>query len=138
MQTCSKLALQMALPYCRYVYNHATCGRCGTRISTWDMQARTVYACETCQPLHLEPGTELAPGRASALKASTPTKQFKSHCAPEAAAQAVPAQMTVKELKSVLEGMQLNAKGSKAVLLGRLQEAQAAAGKRLQYGTADG
>lgn len=92
------------------------------------MQARTVYACETCQPLHLEPGTELAPGRASALKASTPTKQFKSHCAPEAAAQAMPAQMTVKELKATLEGLQLDSKGSKAVLIGRLQEAQAAAG----------
>ena len=92
------------------------------------MQARKVYACETCQPLHLEPGTELAPGRASALKASTPTKQFKSHCAPEAAAQAMPAQMTVKELKAALEGLQLHSKGSKAMLIGRLQEAQAAAG----------
>lgn len=78
--------------------------------------------------MHLEPGTELAPGRASALKASTPTKQFKSHCAPEAAAQAMPAQMTVKELKAALEGLQLDSKGSKAVLMGRLQEAQAAAG----------
>lgn len=62
------------------------------------------------------------------MKASTPTKQFKSHCAPEAAAQAAPAQMTVKELKSALEGMQLEVKGSKAVLLARLQDAQAAAG----------
>ncbi|DBA87633.1 TPA: hypothetical protein ACH3X1_004646 [Trebouxia sp. C0004] len=111
----------------RYVYNHAKCGRCGSKISTWDMQARKVYACTTCQALHLEPGTELAPGRASALKASTPTKQFKSHCAPEAAAQVMPAQMTVKELKAALEGLQLESKGSKAVLMGRLQEAQAAA-----------
>lgn len=35
------------------------------------MQARTVYACETCQPLHLDPGTALAPGRVSALQVST-------------------------------------------------------------------
>lgn len=56
---------------CRYVYNHSTCGRCGSKISTWDMQARTVYACETCQPLHLDPGTALAPGRVSALQVST-------------------------------------------------------------------
>lgn len=61
-------------------------------------------------------------------QASTPTKQFKSHCAPEAAAQAAPAQMTVKELKAALEAIQLNAKGTKASLVARLQEAQAAAG----------
>ena len=92
------------------------------------MLARKVYACEVCQPLHLEPGTELAPGRASALKASTPTKQFKSHCAPEAAAHVVPVQMTVKELKAVLEGMGLDAKGTKAALIDKLQAAQARAG----------
>ncbi len=40
----------------------------------------------------------------------------------------MPAQMTVKELKAALEGLQLDSKGSKAVLIGRLQEAQAAAG----------
>lgn len=41
------------------------------------MQTRTVYACETCQPLHLEPGTALAPGRASALQVS---KQLIGFC----------------------------------------------------------
>lgn len=61
-------------------------------------------------------------------QASTSTKQFKSHCAPEALTQAVPAQMTVKELKAALEGMQVEGKGSKAALVARLQEAQAAAG----------
>lgn len=111
----------------RYVYNHNSCGRCGSTISTWDMQTRTVYACEVCQPLRLDPGTELAPGRISALKASMPTRQFKSHCAPEAAAQAVPAQMTVKELKVALEGLGLDGKGTKKVLVERLKAAQAAA-----------
>lgn len=62
-----------------------------------------------------------------AWQASTSTKQFKSHCAPEAPTQAAPAQMTVKELRAALEGMQLESKGSKAVLVARLQEAQAAA-----------
>ena len=85
------------------------------------MQTRTVYACEVCQPLRLDPGTELAPGRISALKASMPTRQFKSHCAPEAAAQAVPAQMTVKELKVALEGLGLDGKGIRVVLAIRLQ-----------------
>ena len=56
---------------CRYVYNHKTCGRCGSQINTWDMQARTVYACQTCQPLHLDPANQLTPARASALQVST-------------------------------------------------------------------
>lgn len=51
------------------------------------MATRTVYACEVCQPLRLEAGTELDPARAKALSASGPTKQFKSHCAPEASTQ---------------------------------------------------
>ena len=71
-------------------------------------------------------------------QASTPTKQFKSHCAPEAAAQAAPAQMTVKELKAALEEMQLNAKGNKTTLVARLQEAQAAAGIVLPFPSAEG
>ena len=51
------------------------------------MLTRTVYACEVCQPLRLEAGTELDPARAKAHAASGPTKQFKSHCAPEPAVQ---------------------------------------------------
>ena len=51
------------------------------------MATRTVYACETCQPLLLQPGVELDPARLKALSASGPTKQFKSHCAPEAKTQ---------------------------------------------------
>ena len=53
-----------------------------------------------------------------------PTRQFKSHCAPEAPTLAVPAQMTVKELKAALLEQSLDAKGTKAVLIARLQEAQ--------------
>ena len=41
--------------------------------------------------------------------------------------------MTVKELKAALEGMQLDPKGTKAVLVARLQEAQAAAGEALLF-----
>lgn len=63
-----------------------------------------------------------------AWQASKGTKQFKSHCAPEAPAQAVPAQMTVKELKAALQGMQLQAQGTKPVLLARLLAAQPGAG----------
>lgn len=60
-------------------------------------------------------------------QASISTKQFKSHCAPEAPTQTAPAQMTVKELKAALQEMKLEVKGGKAALVGRLQEAQAAA-----------
>ena len=56
------------------------------------MATRTVYACEVCQPLRLEAGAELDPARAKALSASGPTKQFKSHCAPEASTQVDPYQ----------------------------------------------
>ena len=57
-----------SLILCRYIYNHTTCGRCKSPVSTWSMAARTVYACETCQPL-LE-GTELAASRKTAMAAS--------------------------------------------------------------------
>ena len=56
----------------RYVYNQSHCGRCGSRVSTWDMAARKVYACQTCQPL--QKGTEITPARQQALRGGTPTK----------------------------------------------------------------
>ncbi|KAK9791837.1 hypothetical protein WJX73_006548 [Symbiochloris irregularis] len=89
----------------RYIYNHAACGRCGTKVSTWDMAARTVYACETCQPL--TEGTVLSPQRTSALSAAHPTKEFKSHCAPE---EAVSVQnLTIVELKQRLASLGITA-----------------------------
>ena len=56
----------------RYIYNHKSCGRCGSAISTWVIQARTCYACLTCQPL--QAGTELNPERLKILAAATGTK----------------------------------------------------------------
>ena len=56
----------------RYIYNQARCGRCGGGIRTWDMAARTCYACPTCQPL--PPAAVLAAARAKALAAASPTK----------------------------------------------------------------
>ena len=35
----------------RYIYNQETCMMCGSRVVSWDMKTRTVYACPTCQPL---------------------------------------------------------------------------------------
>ncbi|EGB07527.1 hypothetical protein AURANDRAFT_14007, partial [Aureococcus anophagefferens] len=34
----------------RYIYNKAKCPKCGSRVVSWDIAARTAYACETCQP----------------------------------------------------------------------------------------
>ena len=57
---------------CRYIYNHKSCGRCGSAIRSWDMSGRTAYACETCQPLTQDAG--LAAGRAKALGAAKQAK----------------------------------------------------------------
>ena len=56
----------------RYIYNHPSCGRCGSPVSTWTMAARKVYACETCQPL--QEGTELPEARRKAMNESKPHK----------------------------------------------------------------
>ncbi|KAK9813207.1 hypothetical protein WJX72_010568 [[Myrmecia] bisecta] len=107
----------------RYVYNHKTCGRCGAFIRTWDMAARTVYACETCQPLIA--GTELPGGRAKALAAARPAQQFKSHCAPEPPEHLRPSLLTVAELKAKLAVLQLPTTGKKGALVMRLEAALA-------------
>ena len=57
---------------CRYIYNHKACGRCGTSVRTWDMSARTCYACEVCQPL--QQGTILDAKRTKALSAAKNSK----------------------------------------------------------------
>jgi formamidopyrimidine-DNA glycosylase len=98
-------ALVLGAPWTRrYVYNQARCGRCKSRVRTWDMKARKVYACETCQPLcgqHMpigegeevividdtdlldqkKGGFELAPLRRKALSEAVDSVPFVSHCA---------------------------------------------------------
>ncbi|QDZ23462.1 endonuclease 8 [Chloropicon primus] len=73
----------------RYIYNHSSCGRCGTRISTWDMGGRTCYACPTCQVLGK--GSNLSADRKSKLRQAKPHQPFVSRCAPEAPASALDA-----------------------------------------------
>ena len=107
----------------RYIYNQDTCGRCRGPIKTWDMATRTVYACETCQPLI---GTMSAARAEAHAKASAP-RLFQSHCAPDGAGEALhPAKMSVQQLKAALQGRSLSASGAKPVLLARLLEAFAA------------
>ncbi|KAK9842012.1 hypothetical protein WJX81_004236 [Elliptochloris bilobata] len=107
----------------RYIYNQARCGRCGGEIRTWNMAARTCYACHTCQPLPA--ATVLAAARAKALAAAAPTKVFKSHCAPEPQADAAPAQLTIAQLKVALRVRGLPLTGRKADLAARLASALA-------------
>ncbi|BDA51318.1 probable endonuclease 8 1 at N-terminal half [Coccomyxa sp. Obi] len=114
----------------RYIYNHKSCGRCGSPILTWLIQARTCYACATCQPL--QAGTELAPERAKILASASGTKVFKSHCAPEPpAAKADPAaalaKLTVAALKAKLQALDQPLTGRKAELVERLAAALRAA-----------
>ncbi|KAK9868369.1 hypothetical protein WJX84_004801 [Apatococcus fuscideae] len=110
----------------RYVYNHKACGRCGSAIRTWDMNTRTVYACETCQPLIQ--GTVVAAERVKAMSAAGPTKVFQSHCAPESAENQSAGQMTVVLLKQALAAKSLPTGGRKQELVARLEAASAAAG----------
>lgn len=35
----------------RYIYNHKQCQRCDGLVQSWKSAQRTVYACESCQPL---------------------------------------------------------------------------------------
>lgn len=44
------------LAHHRYIYNQRQCGRCKSGVRSWDMAGRTVYACETCQPLKVRRG----------------------------------------------------------------------------------
>ncbi|KAK9902765.1 hypothetical protein WJX75_005429 [Coccomyxa subellipsoidea] len=114
----------------RYIYNHKSCGRCGSAISTWIIQARTCYACLTCQPL--QAGTELNPERAKILAAATGTKVFNSHCAPEppradsnprSKAAAALGRLTVAALKEKLKELNEPLDGKKAQLVERLATA---------------
>ena len=80
----------------RYVYNHSTCGRCGTAVLSWDMASRTVYCCTTCQPLVNNTNTNSKSGggaqgtssilpaaRVKAMAAARQAREFISHCAPD-------------------------------------------------------
>jgi len=82
------------------------------------MASRTVYACEGCQPL--QEGSVLATARTKALAAASPTKVFKSHCAPEGPETQAAAKMTVAELRARLAALGLSTTGKKEELVKRL------------------
>ena len=97
----------------RYVYNQKTCGRCRGDVRVWNMANRTVYACETCQPLRAQTSpvakretaeTAAARKEKKAKKKNTPFVPFVSHCAPDSAraASMEPSRLTVAQLKAAL------------------------------------
>ena len=109
----------------RYVYNQTTCGRCRGNVRVWDMANRTVYACETCQPLRGSPQT-FGPKRRKREEKTDEKKPFVpfvSHCAPDSdrAAAMEPSRLTVAQLKAVLaergwpEGLKRTARKSELV-----------------------
>eukprot|EP00873_Tetraselmis_striata_P021370 jgi/Tetstr1/441634/TSEL_029860.t1 len=71
-----------------------------------------------CQPL--QEGSVLATARTKALAAASPTKVFKSHCAPEGPETQAAAKMTVAELRARLAALGLSTTGKKEELVKRL------------------
>jgi formamidopyrimidine-DNA glycosylase len=112
----------------RAVYNRPRCATCGGRVVSWDINARTAYACEACQPRHAASaaGGAGTPAAAEASKKRAP-RLFTSKCAPEASS---PGHLTVAQLKAALAGHGVaDTKGmAKAALVARL-EAEVARGE---------
>jgi formamidopyrimidine-DNA glycosylase len=97
----------------RYIYNAATCGRCGTRVQSWEMATRTCYACPSCQPA----------GATAVAADARDVQVFVSHCArePLEARLAQGAEkLVVRELQAELLARGLPATGKKSDLVLRL------------------
>ena len=115
----------------RVVYNRPRCAKCGGRVVSWDINSRTAYACEVCQP---PPGKAVGGGGTGGAKAAAAPKGaprlFASKCAPEApelvdggtgAATVQPAHLTVAQLRAALAARGVDTKGLlKAGLVARL------------------
>lgn len=104
----------------RYIYNQKQCPACKGPVRSWSMSNRTVYCCETCQPLDTNQRAALPAARAKALGAAGGAKLFASHCAPDRGADVLPEKMRVAELRSALDALGLNTQVSPRALLVRL------------------
>jgi formamidopyrimidine-DNA glycosylase len=100
----------------RWIYNSNRCGRCHGPVRSWQINARTCYACAACQPL--APTSGVAPP----ADAAAPIL-FNSHCASEPLADrlATPQKLRVAELRESLGAANLPTDGKKAELVARLQ-----------------
>jgi hypothetical protein len=107
----------------RIVYNRASCAACGARVVSWDINARTAYACVACQ----KPG---AAGGGGARAKAAPATVFASACAPPTKAEAAadPSTLTVAALKQVLADAGQPTAGKKADLVARVRALAAGPG----------
>ena len=105
----------------RYIYNTATCPRCGASIQSWQINNRTCYACLRCQPMESLNGIS----KDTATKDCVP---YNSHCAKETSESRLresgPQRLTIKELKAELTkvGFIFHSRASKAELVKLFQE----------------
>lgn len=86
------------------------------------MATRTVYCCETCQPLKLD--APLAANRSAAMAGAKQHQPFRSHCAPDDPTTMPPAKLTCAELRARLKVLNMDCGGNKAELVARLEAAQ--------------
>ncbi len=106
----------------RFVYNRERCATCGDRVVSFDINARTAYACPTCQPLRRGVAAALPAARRKEVEGASPAKLFNSRCAPDELTALPPSKMTVAQLRAAAENCGLETKGKKAELVARLEE----------------
>lgn len=106
----------------RFVYNRERCATCGDRVVSFDINARTAYACPRCQPLRKGVAAALPATRRKEVEGASPARLFSSRCAPDEIAVLSPLKMTVAQLRAAAEGCGLETRGRKAELVSRLEE----------------
>ena len=124
----------------RYIYNQSTCMMCGDAVVSWDMKARTCYACPTCQVL--SEGCD--EDRKQVASTAKPASVFMSSCARDyggAGAPQLPAAKMYKrdivaELRDVF-GVAVGAGEAKAALAVKLESARASIGEKDPLGVDD-
>lgn len=91
------------IPDRRYVYGKQNCSRCGGRVTTWQIAARTAYACVKCQPRHV------------ASRALPPSIEYTTTRVPSFA------KLSRPQLQAELKARGAESSGTKAQLIARLE-----------------
>ena len=82
------LAIYCWFPVYRYIYNQAVCMRCDGAIKTWQINSRTCYCCEACQPRpeasralerHCASSGRVEVGCATAARRASPCQRQVAH-----------------------------------------------------------